>query len=273
MSNISIIVPCFNQGEYLDECLNSVFHQTFFDWECIIINDGSSDITSIQAMKWVNKDNRFKYFEIENGGLCNARNYGVKNSNGLYILPLDADDRISNNYLESCLNAIEQEIDIKIVYGKAFKFGMINEYWNLEPYSFDKLLEFNMIYCSAIFRKKDFIDVGGYDLNLKYGLEDWDLWINLLKNGGNVMQVESAYFYYRIKENSMINDLVSSKNRLDFSKRYIFKKYKTLYMSDEYEFYKSYKSIERALEIYNKRYRFLNYIFKNLKILLKSCRI
>lgn len=108
---ISIIVPCYNQAEYLDECLQSVLDQTYYNWECIIVNDGSSDNTEIVAQQWLNKDGRFKYSAKENAGLSLARNTGIANTNGEFILPLDADDKIGKDY---CTKAIEVFSKIQI---------------------------------------------------------------------------------------------------------------------------------------------------------------
>ena len=97
---ISVIVPCYNQAQYLDECLQPVLDQTYTDWECIIVNDGSPDHTEEVAKKWLKKDPRFKYIHKENGGLSSARNAGITQAKGEWVLPLDADDKIGNLYLE-----------------------------------------------------------------------------------------------------------------------------------------------------------------------------
>ncbi len=94
MPLISVIVPCYNQAQYLDECLQSVLDQTYQDWECIIVNDGSPDNTEEVAKKWLAKDSRFKYFYKENGGLSSARNAGIKDSIGQFIFFLDFDYKI-----------------------------------------------------------------------------------------------------------------------------------------------------------------------------------
>ena len=101
---ISIIVPCYNQAQYLPETLQSVLEQDYRHWECIIINDGSPDNTEEVALEWCSKDERFKYFKKENGGLSDARNYGIKHSVGKYILPLDSDDKISKDYTLEAIN-------------------------------------------------------------------------------------------------------------------------------------------------------------------------
>ena len=86
MSNkkISIIVPCYNQVQYLDECLQSVLDQTYTNWECLIIDDGSPDNTEDLAKIWVEKDERFHYFKKENGGVSSARNFGIEKAKGGY---------------------------------------------------------------------------------------------------------------------------------------------------------------------------------------------
>lgn len=74
LSLISVIVPCYNQAQYLDECLQSVLDQTYQNWECIIVNDGSPDNTEEIALRWTKKDSRFRYLKKENEGLSSARN-------------------------------------------------------------------------------------------------------------------------------------------------------------------------------------------------------
>lgn len=204
---ISIVVPCFNQGAYLNDCLQSVFNQTHTNWECIVVDDGSTDDTKEIAASWIKKDNRFKYIYKDNGGLCAARNSGIEISNGSYILPLDADDKISINYIHLALHEFEKDTNLKIVYCNALKFGKINETWNLPNYSIDKLAVSNMIFCSAIYKKADWQKIGGYDVNMVYGLEDWEFWISMLKNGGEVKKIDEIGFYYRTKEVSMVTNL------------------------------------------------------------------
>ena len=205
-SLISVIVPCYNQAQYLDECLQSVLDQTYPNWECIIVNDGSPDNTEEVAKKWLAKDSRFRYFYKENGGLSSARNFGIKKAEGEWILPLDSDDYISNDYLDLAKNHFADQ-DLKVIYCEAQKFGVLNEKWKLKEFSLFNLAVENLIFCSAFFRKEDWEKVGGYDENLLHGLEDWDFWISLLKNDGKVLKLNETCFFYQIKENSMLKEL------------------------------------------------------------------
>ena len=213
---MSIIVPCFNQAEYLDECLESVMNQTFQDWECIIVNDGSPDNTNQIANDWIVKDKRFKLIEQKNAGLSAARNFGIENAIGEFILPLDADDKISNEYCRLAMIEFDKDETLKVVYCQAEKFGIENGEWILDDYSINLLAQKNLIFCSGVFKKADWVNQGGYDQNMKDGFEDWEFWIAILKNGGEVKQLKETGFYYRIKEKSMIIDFNSEKRKIAF---------------------------------------------------------
>lgn len=226
---ISIIVPCFNQAEYLDDCLQSVIDQTYNEWECIIIDDGSSDNTSEIVKNWIKKDSRFRYYHKNNTGVADTRNFGVSLSRGEWLLPLDGDDKIGNEYLEraSChfLDGYE------IIYCKAIYFGEKNGEWYLPDFSFERLLNDNMIFNCAFFKKEAFIKIEGYDKNLIYGIEDWEFWINLLKNSTfkKVMRLEYIGFYYRIKNHSRTSGIINNNKKLSTSLEYIYEKHKDEY--------------------------------------------
>lgn len=213
---VSIIVPCCNQAQYLDEALQSVLDQTYVQWECIIVDDGSIDNTEEIAKKWTEKDIRFKYLFQENKGLSSARNFGITLASGEYILPLDADDKIATNYVKLAIDAFQQDTSLKVVYCKAEKFGDETGIWKLAPFSLFNLSQKNMIFCAALFRKKDWALVGGYDVNMIYGWEDWEFWIAILKNGGDVKCLDEVGFYYRIKLNSMLNKIDREKDKYLF---------------------------------------------------------
>lgn len=210
---VSIIVPCYNQAQYLNEALQSVLDQTYENWECIIVNDGSPDNTEEVAQKWIDKDNRFIYLFKENGGLSSARNAGIVMANGGFILPLDADDKIAPNYIELAVFSFQEDDSIKLVYCKAEKFGNEMGIWDLPPFSMKGIATQNMIFCSSMYRKSEWERFGGYDMNMINGFEDWEFWIALLKNGGNVKCLDCIGFYYRMKPNSMIQVLDKEKKK------------------------------------------------------------
>lgn len=119
---ISIIVPCYNQAQYLDECLQSVLDQTYQNWECIIINDGSPDNTEEVALRWIEKDTRFIYLKKENGGVASARNAGIHKAKGEFVQFLDGDDLLEKLKFEYQIKFLKENPNVPIVFGASRYF-------------------------------------------------------------------------------------------------------------------------------------------------------
>lgn len=223
---ISVIVPCYDQAQYLDECLHSVWDQTFKNWECIIVNDGSPDNTEEIAQKWIAKDSRFKYLYKSNGGLSSARNTGIESAVGEWILPLDSDDKISHSYLEMASKEFDK--GYTLIYCEASFFGDKMGKWEIPKFNFEQFLVHNQIFCSSFFKKENWSTVGGYDVNMKSGYEDWEFFIRLLSRiSPHVFQIKKTCFYYRRKDISMLNSLTLQNEKK--IKEYIFQKHTQLY--------------------------------------------
>lgn len=199
---ISIIIPCYNQAQYLPETLDSVLRQTYEHWECIIVNDGSTDNTQVIAQNYCAKDERFRYLPKENGGVSAARNMGIQHSTGSFILPLDSDDIIADTYVEKAIRYFEAHPETKLVYCKAEFFGEIKGQWDLPPYHYQRLLLQNIIFCSAVYRRESYDSSAGYNENMSAGNEDWDFWLTFLNADDVVYQIPEICFYYRIRSNS-----------------------------------------------------------------------
>ncbi|WP_282134439.1 glycosyltransferase family 2 protein [Seonamhaeicola maritimus] len=265
---ISVIVPCYNQAQYLAECLQSILSQTYSDWECVVVNDGSPDHTPEVVNGFLKLDKRFKYIEIENGGVSHARNVGIKESKGKYILPLDADDKIGPKYLELGLRAFNKDNRLKVVYCEAHFFGTNNKLWSLPSFTFEELLKNNIIFCSGLFKKEDCVKVGGYDTNLSIGLEDWEFWINLLKDGGEVFRIPEVCFFYRIKELSRNSRI--SEDEFEEALKYISIKHSNMYV-DYFGSFQSLLEKNRELTVENIRLKKINKL--SLVSMLKKLKI
>lgn len=259
---VSIIVPCFNQAKYLDECLDSVVEQTFTNWECIIVNDGSQDHTEQVAQQWLKKDSRFKYINQKNLGLCAARNSGIEIAKGEFILPLDADDKISSKYIDLVINAFINDSSLKLVYCQAKKFGEENGIWNLGTFSLENLAKSNMIFCSSVFRKLDWQKVGGFDVNMIYGLEDWEFWIAILKHGGNVKKIDQVGFFYRVKKESMVTSF--KQEQLKYLYEYMSVKHVDFFVKHLGSFKSLLNKIAENEEKMNSEKFIINQIFRRL---------
>jgi len=231
---VSIIVPCYKQAHFLNESLQSVLNQTYVDWECIIVNDGSQDNTESIAKQWCKKDNRFSYLYKENGGLSSARNSGIAISKGEYILPLDADDCIYKDYLIKLVPELQQDNSLAIVscYSQFFEKNLKNINYELKPNgtTYHYLLYVNQLIASSLYRKKCWEEVGGYDENMKKGFEDWEFWIAITKLGWKYKVVAEFLFYYRKSKKSMLVDTIN--NHSETNKEYIYKKHREIYIKD-----------------------------------------
>ena len=230
---VSIIVPCYNQAHFLDEALQSVLSQTYTNWECIIVNDGSPDNTENVAEKWLVVDSRFKYIKKDNGGLSSARNTGIKMSSGEYILPLDSDDLIDENFLFRLVPELKQDDSLAIVscYSKFFMNEKTNIIYELKPFgtTYHALLYENIMMATSLYRKKCWEEVGGYDETMKKGFEDWEFWIAITKRGWTFKFVEEFLFYYRKSNTSMLIDTL--KNHTETNMEYVYNKHKEIYIN------------------------------------------
>ena len=205
MYKVSIIVPCYNQAQYLPETIESVLSQTYKNWECIIINDGSTDNSEEIAKLYCESDRRVHYIYQTNGGLSSARNTGIRHSCGELILPLDADDLIGNSYIEQAVNRFMYHPETSLVYCLADRFGAINAPLILPDYSYETLIWQNCFFCTSMFRRIDYDKTNGYNTNMVYGWEDWDFWISLLNPQSKVYRIDEVLFHYRARIGSMLS--------------------------------------------------------------------
>lgn len=198
MDKVSVIMPCYNDGKYIEESIQSVQNQTYPHIEMIIIDDGSTDPHTkalLSQCQWANT----KILHTPHLGPSAARNAGIKAATGKYILPLDADDIIAKDYIEKAVQAMQEDETRGIVYCEAALFGSQKGKWTLPPYSLERMLVDNVIFVTALFPKKAWEQVGGFDESLRYGMEDYDFWLALIEEGYSVYQIPEILFHYRKK--------------------------------------------------------------------------
>ena len=198
---VSVVIPCYNHEKYLRETVLSVLNSDYSPLEVIIVNDGSTDHSGQVAMELVRQYPGVRYIEKKNSGPSAARNTGIGSASGKYILPLDADDLISPSYIRKAVELLKRE-NARVVYCEAEFFGEKTGKWILPPFSRRMLAEENMIFCTALYQREDWLRCGGYDETMTWGWEDWEFWISMLKTGGSVMKVPEVGFFYRISRNS-----------------------------------------------------------------------
>lgn len=193
---VSVIMPCYNQGQYLDEAVASVLAQTYQEFEIIVINDGSTDSATIDILQHYHNP-RVQIIHTENSGPSVARNTGIERAQGTYILPLDADDKIAPIYLEKAVEVLEANPRVGIVHCLSEYFGARTGPCNFPEYKFPEILLGNVIVNSSVFRRADWETVGGYNKNMRHGLEDYDFWLSIIGLGREVVQLPETCYFYR----------------------------------------------------------------------------
>lgn len=232
---VSVIMPCYNDGRYIQQAVDSCLQQTLQDIEIIVVDDGSDDYATCKILKTLD-DPRIVLLHSNRIGPSNARNVAIKNARGRYILPLDSDDWIEPEYAERAAAILDERLDIGIVYCHAKLFGEKEGAWNLPDYSLETFLLDNCIFVTALFRKEDWETIGGFSDEFKYGLEDYDFWLSLIERGRGVYQFQKTWFHYRIKKSSRTTELVSSINRAASTYELLYQRHRELYIqrADEY---------------------------------------
>ena len=247
MPKVSIIIPCYNHAEYLEPALATVLAQSYTDWEAIIIDDGSSDNSAETAQKFFDKfpARKWKLVRQENAGLPSARNAGVRESSGEFILPLDADDLLHPLYLERTVPILEKTSNLGYVYVIVDCFGEEHRTWTGGEFDFGKLLENNLMACTTLYRKQAWSDAGGYNPNMKHGFEDWDLWVGMGEKGWFGKLLNEPLFLYRKHGSTMLTETYASYE--DWSRSRLILNHPSLYPSELVE--KAKFIIERTAEL------------------------
>jgi glycosyltransferase involved in cell wall biosynthesis len=228
---VSIVIPCYNDKDYIQESVNSALNQTYKNIEIIIVDDGSDQATK-KVLAGINHE-KVKLITQENRGLSAARNTGIKNANGEYITALDADDLFEDIFIEKAVSVLNLESTIGVVgcYSNYFVGNkkIISKICP-EGGSIENFLFCNNTMASSLFRKKCWVDAGGFDENMKKGYEDWEFWISVTKQNWQIHIIKEFLFNYRKKENSMLQTTNLLHEEENY--QYVLNKHKDLYIKD-----------------------------------------
>lgn len=198
---VSVVIPCYNHGRYLGEALASVRAQTLRDVEIIVVDDGSTDAGTLRVLDELTGSD-VQVLRVPNQGPAAARNAGIRQARGTYLLPLDADDRIAPTYLEQAVTLLDHDPAVGVVYGRVELFGAETGLWDQPDYSSALILLENMVVATAVFRRADWQRVGGYRAAMRSGWEDWDFWLALVEQGRQFVRLPDVLFHYRIRHDS-----------------------------------------------------------------------
>ena len=223
-SFISVVIPCYNQGNYLKEALASLELCDKNLFEIVIVNDGSTDsVTNLYLHDL--KDNGYNVIFQENQGLGAARNTAIKNAKGNYILPLDADNKIYPAYITKAIEILNENDNIAVVYGNAKYFGDKEGILKPGAFNLQRLMLGNYIDACAVIRKSSLEAAGFYDNMKIMGYEDWDLWLRMAFMNYNFHYIDEVLFEYRVSKSSMMRTLNADIKKQNDIERYFIKKY------------------------------------------------
>lgn len=221
---VSIVLSVYNGEKYIEQAIKSVENQTFKDWELIIVDDGSNDKTEIIVEKYLNIDNRIKYYKKINSGLTKSLNFGLKKVKGKYIARLDADDIWMENKLEQQVKVLEQNEEIYIC-GCAFsEIDENGDFICTQRTIFLKDnsdIQKNLCKCnpffhsSVVFRRVILEQIGMYNEDFKYA-QDYEYWVRILSEykGINLEEILACRRY--------TDDMISEKKEKE-QRRYAIK--------------------------------------------------
>ena len=192
---VTLAMPIYNYAKMLNPCLNSVFNQDYTNFEVVIVNDGSDDEYCLLKLKSLEGHESIKVVHKENTGVSDTRNRAVKEGNGDYILPLDADDMILPGYLKTGVNIIKSNPKISPVYCDTIHAGEMQGLEKRPEWTKERLLQGPFIVNSSMYSREAYESIEGYNTEMK-GWVDYDLWVQMMDAGYEGKRIPKGLFVY-----------------------------------------------------------------------------
>ncbi len=214
---VDIIIPAYNQGHYLKECVESALAQTWENIEVIIVDDGSTDNTAEVGQSF--DDPRVTYIYQDNKGLSGARNTGLENSTGEFVSFLDSDDLFLPTKLSKLMGLFADNPELGLCAGDSILIGEDGEpigktYGDGMPNRPEEWLNGNRIHVGSVLVKKEWLDkVDPFDENLR-ACEDWDMWLRLAIMGCQMKWLPETVSKYRVHSHQMTRETLRMKSAM-----------------------------------------------------------
>jgi glycosyltransferase involved in cell wall biosynthesis len=225
---LSVVIPFYNMGKYIMECVQAVKASTYPELEILVINDGSTEADSLAVLKQVAQIEGVKVFNKPNEGLAYTRNYGASKATGDWLAFLDADDTVTPDYYEKALRVLKQYQNVFFVGSFVQYFGDTDKKWATYTPQPPYALVHNPVNSSGlVYKKAAFLAAGQNDRTVDYGLEDYESVVHLLSKGYNGIVLPEFLFKYRVRGDSMIRKI--TREKLLYSYKYIAEKHTSYY--------------------------------------------
>ncbi len=203
---ISVIIPCYNDGKYIEETIHKLKEQTFAAHEIIVVNDGSTDEYTLKVLADLDKASLVKVLHKENGRMSAARNYGVKHAKGNIIVTLDADDYFDNSFFQKGIAILQNEPTTGVVNSYIQFFGNKTDKSKPRGGNAFNFLFSNQCSACAMIRRTAWEQVGGYDESMTLGYEDWEFYIRITKANWQVHLIPEFLLFYRQTDKSTLKN-------------------------------------------------------------------
>lgn len=221
-AKVSVIMPCFNDGKYIGDAIDSILRQTYPRWDLIIVDDGSTDEATVAFLGRIH-DPKVQVLRKPNGGVSSARNHGIRQTDAEYILPFDADDIAESNYLEKAVATLESDPAIGVVscherFFPGTQFDKTLRVWEPKGGGVENFLLTSNANANSVMRRRCWQEAGGYDERLP-SHEDWAFWLKVVSLGWQISVVPEVLLHYRRSEASKFTKNV--RNRPQFVKHIV----------------------------------------------------
>jgi glycosyltransferase involved in cell wall biosynthesis len=194
---VSVIVPVYDTGRDLERALRSVEAQTYRDRELVVVDDGSTDATTLAVLEAWSRRPGVTVHRQPNRGPAAARNAAVERARGAYVVPLDADDWLAPTFLERTIPILEGDPDVGVVHTWVALVGGHTGVWRTGEFSLAALLARCTVHVCSPYRREIWTDVGGYDPRFVHTGEDWDFWLGAAARGWKGRGVPEVLAYYQ----------------------------------------------------------------------------
>ncbi len=200
---VTVVIPCFNYGQFVEQALDSVLSQTFANFEVIVVEGGSTDGITAEIVAGIEARNHPKvrvFYRTERRLVGDNRNFGIARARGRYVCCLDADDLLKPTYLEMAV-FLAESCGFDVVTSSLKCFGDSDIRWMLYDPSFPAICRHNQIATTALFRRSAWERIGGYrdwGLGDEHIPEDWDFWVRMLGHGFRTKSIREPLMYYRV---------------------------------------------------------------------------
>lgn len=227
---LSIVTPYFNTGPVFWETFRAIQRMSFVDWEWIIVDDGSTEEESLRQLEDAqHREPRIRVMRQSNAGPAVARNHAVREARGRFIMLLDSDDLVEPTFAEKAIWFLSTQPQFAACNSCNVTFGSKNILWPHGFEGYEHNLKDNWITNMAVIRRDAFISAGGFDETLRYGHEDWDLWLNLAEAGFWGYTIQEYLTWYRDNPTSRRMETSSSKKRQKEFHQSLLRKHGTLH--------------------------------------------